>query len=153
LKWPYGADIDVGSRQRLVGRAQRYGLKLAKTSCSGLHWLDGERCPSGGCHGGLGRWADHVTRWTFDGRPALLLAQPYSINNDHLITLGALAARDDLDVHVGNHSWYGYRTIEVAVWRANAFTPAAHASSPSRSLSREPTPSHRPRMRPRPRKR
>ncbi|WP_281428215.1 hypothetical protein [Actinoplanes hulinensis] len=34
---------------------------------------------------------------------ALLLAQPYSINNDHLITLGALAVRDDLDLHVGNH--------------------------------------------------
>jgi hypothetical protein len=53
----------------------------------------------------LGRWADHVTRWTFDGRPALLLAQPYSINNDHLITLGALTMRDDLDVRVGNHGW------------------------------------------------
>lgn len=118
--WPYGPNIDVRSRQRLVDWAEPIGLKRAKTSCQELHWLRKGRCGVVACTR-MGRWMDHVTRWSLDGRPAVLVAQPYGLMNDDVAALGQVAGFDDLIVHIGHRGgWYGYGTTFIELWRADA---------------------------------
>ncbi|GGM27890.1 hypothetical protein GCM10011608_10900 [Micromonospora sonchi] len=117
--WPYGPNIDVESRLRLLDWADANGLRLANTRCQGLHWLTRGRCAVRICNR-LGHWMDHVTRWNWGGRPALILAQPYHLTGDCEAQLGQLAA-DGLRVSVGDDGWYGWGTVAVEVWDADVY--------------------------------
>jgi hypothetical protein len=117
--WPYGPNIDVDSRQRLLDWAEHHGLKMAKTRCQGMHWLEKGRCGVTLCNR-LGLWMDHVTRWSRDGQPALIVAQPYGLHGKHVAEVGQLAARDGLHVSVDARGWYGWGTLAIEVWRQDA---------------------------------
>lgn len=85
--WPYGPNIDVESRARMVEWAEAEGYKLATPRAQCLHWLVGKQrhCVARQDHyhhdGQIDRWTmgalDHPTMWTRDGKPALILGQPY----------------------------------------------------------------------------
>jgi hypothetical protein len=68
--------------------AAKRGLRLAEPGprqpwvC--LHWIAHGRCDEEWCREGRGdhHWMDHTTGWTKDGKPALLLCQPYHLG-DH----------------------------------------------------------------------
>lgn len=124
--WPYGPNIDVASRQRLLDWAEREGVSLATTRCQGMHWLRTGRCNVHVCEP-LGQWADHVTRWKRDGKPGLIVAQPYGLDGNDMIALGQLAADDDLHVSVDADSWYGHGTVMVEVWNRQAWEKMIHS--------------------------
>ncbi len=119
-EWPYGPNIDVEARARLLDWADGYGLRLAKTSCQNLHWLARGRCGVRLCNR-LGRWMDHVTRWNRGGEPALILAQPYGLSGEDVAEVGQLAADEGLHVSVDARGWYGWGTVAVEVWDADAY--------------------------------
>ncbi|MEV6927417.1 hypothetical protein AB0M46_23330 [Dactylosporangium sp. NPDC051485] len=118
--WPYGADIDVAARQRLIAWAEEHNVKLAKTRCQGLHWLRTGRCGVSLCKR-AGRWMDHVTSWTNHDGPALLLAQPYGLMPDDVIQLGGLATSGEFKVQIDGNGWYGYGSVAVELWRPGAY--------------------------------
>src|SRR5690349_4271913 len=113
--WPYGPNIDVPTRERMLQWAEGHGVSLADTRCQGLHWLRVGRCGVSRCTR-LGSWMDHVTRWKRNGKPALLVAQPYGLGREDLRDLDQLALDDDLYLFVGGRPWYGHGTVLVEVW-------------------------------------
>ncbi|MER7331788.1 MULTISPECIES: hypothetical protein [unclassified Micromonospora] len=117
--WPYGPNIDVQSRMEMLSWAEQYGLRRAETRCQNLHWLRKGRCGVQRCDP-LGRWADHVTRWSRNGRPAVLVAQPYGLSNDQFAQVAALND-EELQVAVDGTGWYGHGTTFVQVWRVDAW--------------------------------
>lgn len=123
--WPYGANICGDTRTRLVRWAHQHGYRLAAPNRPCLHWLTGQkrRCgglrhPQGPKHPGsllttdMRSALDHPTFWTDrDGRPALLLAQPYHVDRDVLDTI---EVDWPIDVTVTDESpWYGFTTKGV----------------------------------------
>lgn len=85
--WPYGPNIDADSRRALLDWTDATGYKLATPRARCLHWLVGQarRCSAlqdtrhdGALLNDLLRVLDHPTFWTRDGKPALILAQPYT---------------------------------------------------------------------------
>ena len=88
--------------------------------CWGLHWLRTGRCTIAVCtQRGDAHWQDHVTRWTRDGLPALMLAQPYGIGGKDLAQLAELDRDPAISVSVFTN-WYGSGTVSVEVWREDA---------------------------------
>lgn len=122
--WPYGAANDARVQQRMVDWAEGRKLKLSGSHCHELHWLRAGHCspPCSGITERLGGWADHVTRWTRNGKPAVLLAQPYSLDDDDLVVLGGLTSADDITIIVHATGWYGYGTTTVEVWNTKIWT-------------------------------
>lgn len=119
IGWPYGADIDIAARQRLIQWADARHVVRGKTSCQGLHWLRTGRCDRRPCPR-IAQWMDHVTHWKAHGGPALILAQPYHVYNDGLTQLGELAAAEDLTMQLEGDGWYGYGTVSIELWRTDA---------------------------------
>lgn len=134
--WPYGPNIDVPARQALVAWARGHRLRLVnRPRPPGVRWLsrgaDGHRHPD---------WMDHVTYWKRDGKPALLLAQPYGCG---LSDIADLATHTDLKVRFSGLGWYGHGTVAVEVWRRdihdNWTCPPHRAASTSDHGSHEGT--------------
>jgi hypothetical protein len=85
------------------------------TAC--LDWLRTGRCPHH-CACPIGGWLDHVTAWTRDKKPAVLVAQPYGLTGDRLAELAEIDRADNgLEVHIDGTGWYGHRTTFVGIWR------------------------------------
>lgn len=112
--WPYGPNIDHQARRELVDWATQHRLRYSRTGRC-LDWLRTGRCPRDHIHS-RGGWADHVTGWTRDGQPAVLVAQPYGISGDSLTDLAELD-RSGLDVRINGTGWYGHGTTFITIWR------------------------------------
>lgn len=121
--WPYGANLCQVSRNRLVDWALAEGLRLtAEPSTRCLHWVTGDRSQCRTARGHRDRCfdvrreaaLDHPTWWTRDGKPALILAQPY-----HQPTLGWVEqtrAEWGVDIEVTvDGPWYGYGALGVFI--------------------------------------
>lgn len=150
--WPYGPNIDVPARQRLVEWAEEHELRLSRNAHHCLTWLSTGRC-SGGCDDELayasvpppaqlepdtarafmegrpppvlsqpwshrGAWCDHLTAWTQDGYPAVLVAQPYAFEEHDRREVDTLAARSGgrVRAEVTRGGWYGHDTYFVGLW-------------------------------------
>jgi hypothetical protein len=130
-EWPYGVD-EVRQQEKLIGWVGGYGLRFADTNRRCVHWLitgrsddiagrytprgtefDDQVHVTGSCGEPYG--FDHVTCWTYKGKPAVLVYQPYNLDEDNLKMLGALD-RHGLEVHVDGRGWYGGGTICVEIW-------------------------------------
>ncbi|MEU8158128.1 hypothetical protein AB0B94_31120 [Micromonospora sp. NPDC048986] len=118
--WPYGPNIDVRSRLALLEWAEYYELRRANTYCRGLHWLLKGRCGVQVCNQRLGSWMDHVTRWTYKGKPAVMIAQPYGVRSGDFASLAEVEAEDTLNMWIKGGGWYGWGTVAVEVWRKDA---------------------------------
>lgn len=111
--WPYMPD-ELRARRALVDWAKAHRLRyMPKARCE--HWLRGGRCATGSEE--VGGWRDHMSGWTRDGEPAVLMAQPYDVNEDDLVELDELSAEGfnvQMDLLGG---WYSDRTAFIAVWK------------------------------------
>lgn len=127
LAWPYGPNIDLDSREALVEWAGPLGLRQSKTPNKCLHWLRGKQCPRAAAYGACGATvpgADHLSVWNRGpGRnPAVIVSQPYHLNDKELAELAELAKDPDLVVEIDEDGgWYGAGTTWVALWRANQY--------------------------------
>lgn len=114
--WPYGLchrGADPKARLRMVEWAETQGLKLSKGQC--LHWLASGRCTRYAECGRRYSWQDHLTGWNIDGKPALLLAQPYQIDGDGIADLAQIEGQG-YETHLDTNGWYGCGTITVEIW-------------------------------------
>lgn len=119
--WPYGPNIDVAARGRLLDWAERHRLRLSNRGDGCLHWLVTGRCTEPECSPRAAAWMDHVTAWTRDGEPAVLVAQPYVLEDDDKADLVGLAGEPSIRVEAEQTgSWYGHGTWFVGLWRAEA---------------------------------
>lgn len=122
LQWPYGPNIYIDMRQRMVEWAERHGLTYAPRAPRCVDWPRFGRCRHDG-HTWVG-WLDHVTAWKRDGQPAALLAQPYVLSDDDIAAIVELAGDSRLFVDVEPaHGCYGGGTRPIAVWRRTDAAP------------------------------
>lgn len=128
--WPYG----VGSRAeqaQMLEWAEGYHLRYTETDLQCPHWLiRGRSSGIAGRYSKRGSYVyddmhhgecrekyglDHVTCWTHNRQPAVIVSQPYNLDENDLQELGALA-NEDLRVYVHGHGWYGHGTVCVEIW-------------------------------------
>ncbi|MDI6912211.1 hypothetical protein [Nocardioides sp.] len=137
--WPYGPNLYMATRQRLLEWAEPLGLRRSLRGHACRAWLTtGRRC-YGACRTddqvagwpvapGTASdlnpmplsWPDHISTWTRDGEPAVIVAQPYHLDDVDYAHLGVIAADPAvrLEALPPGRSWYGARTYFLAVWRA-----------------------------------
>ncbi len=118
--WPYGAHDEV-TRERLLRWARSRGLQFApRGGC--LHWIVARRC-FGWCHDGhrSRMWMDHVTGWTRNGKPAILLCQPYALSELELESVAEVADAWNLSVKLDGCGWYGHGTVAIELSRMTAW--------------------------------
>jgi hypothetical protein len=129
-QWPYGVQ-DPPQQEEMLDWAERHNLRFSYTNRICVHWLLAGRASDiarrytktgseisdsihySRCHYNYG--FDHVTCWTRDGRPAVLVSQPYRISSDAMKKLKALE-HDGLIVRVHKDGWYGSGTFCVEIW-------------------------------------
>lgn len=119
--WPYGPNVDVAARARMLDWAEGHRLRLAQRGHRCLRWLRTGRCRwcDAGDGAGLRPWLDHVTTWTRDGAPAVLVAQPYHLDGQDLEDLAVVTDDPALRLELAEHgSWYGHGTWYIGIWRA-----------------------------------
>ena len=127
--WPYGANIDVHSRLQMLEWAARFRLRLYDGSHICLRWLNLGYCRKGWrCDGNLyhatgmpSHWVDHVTAWkTRDGKPAVIVSQPYYPTAEDKMDVRAICAVRELVPVITDDSWYGYSTTQIELWNSEA---------------------------------
>lgn len=123
--WPYGPNVDHHARRELVTWATYHRLRYTQQRPC-LHWLRTGRCPK---HPqpclGVGGWRDHITGWTRNKQPAVLVAQAYHLIGDDLAELVQID-QSGLAVRIDGTGWYGNGTIFITIWRAEPdHSPAA----------------------------
>jgi hypothetical protein len=98
--------------------AKARGLRSSHGQC--LHWIARGRCAAGWCRENHTdhAWMDHATGWTKDGKPALLLCQPYQLGEEDFRDLLLVAERFNLKFSVHGCGWYGFGTVAVELTRA-----------------------------------
>lgn len=112
LAWPTGPRADVMARRALVEWAFIRNLRYAPGQhlCPG--WLRNGRCQGPSCPGTTTMgWRDHGTAWTRDGRPALLLGQPYALTSADARGLRALD--NAFEVEITTAPWYPRASANV----------------------------------------
>lgn len=118
-RWPYGPNIDPEMASRMLDWAEKYGLMLSAPNQECLHWLLKGRCarPTA-CRQWTWMeqpWMDHPSCWTYQGRPAVLVAQPYGLSDASRSVLAGLNS-DKVHVEVRDRGWYGHCTVWVGLW-------------------------------------
>lgn len=102
---------------QLEGRAdwiERYGLRPSRARAC-LHWLTKGRCTRA-CN--WTRWFDHASAWNGpDGRPAVMLTQPYSFEVFYLSLSQALNRYPDTFLRFEREGWHHPNTALVEIWR------------------------------------
>lgn len=118
--WPYGTtrpDKDKAERKALIGWAERNEVRYSDNgNC--LHWLTRGRCSERDCTEGRNQrrdWMDHLTGWTRTGKPALLIAQPYSLSADDLADLAKVERDWNVSVYIDGRGWYGHGTVTITI--------------------------------------
>lgn len=117
--WPYGPNIDIPSRQAMVEWAEHERLRYSPNGRC-LHWIARGRCAVRFCTADANRhpWMDHVTGWTRDGKPAVLVCQPYPIFD--VIDVANAGDAHGLQVRIADGGWYGSGAAWVALWSPSA---------------------------------
>lgn len=118
--WPYGPNIDLSSRVRLVAWAKHRGLRAAQRSAPlCLKWLEEGSCRGCGTRSGHDEFRiDHMSGWTLDGIPAVIVNHPYHLGADDIKRLAAVSENPALSVSSPGSGWYRASTIQVDVWNS-----------------------------------
>jgi len=66
-------------------------------------------------------WYDHPTGWTYRGKPAVLVAQPYGLCSYDLEDLTTISRDPRLYVRIEGSGWYGRGTVFIEIWREDAY--------------------------------
>lgn len=121
-RWPYGPNVNAVSRAALLDWAEATGYRLATPKARCLHWLVGR---ARHCSARQDRYEhagrvdhttalDHLTFWTRDRRPALILGQPYARPADEWVT--RVLADWPVDIEITEQApWYGHGTLGVLI--------------------------------------
>ena len=133
-EWPYGVDSPAKQEQMLKW-AEKHKLTYADGGTRCPHWLirndsrdiAGRYSKRGSFlydnrdHSECGRLydLDHVTLWMHNGKPEVLVSQPYTLQGYHLGNLAALEEQD-LKVVIHGHGWYGHGTVCVEIWASDS---------------------------------
>jgi hypothetical protein len=115
VHWPYGANAGsdvVKTRLALLDWAEARKVKLSRADPC-LRWIKTGKSYYDGGHL-YHPWMDHLTAWTRNGKPAILLAQPYHLCPDDLRHLASLEA-SGLDISIHGRGWYGYGTVCIEI--------------------------------------
>jgi hypothetical protein len=139
--WPYGPNSNADMRLALLGWAEHYKLRMS-TGFSRHRWFTCygyDQSRSGKNHDIYGetynglccrrRWFDHVTCWNRDGKPALILAQPYSLSDADTCDLRELRQAEYVTVRL-DVGWYaagGCSTFAIEVWSRRVWNDIAQA--------------------------
>lgn len=119
LAWPYGPNVDVEMRARMLEWAEAHRLTYVDRPHRCLAWLRASACRSSRCRVAPHRaWMDHVTCWARGGKPRVLVAQPYVLTPADTLELGVLGREPGLRVELrAEGGWYGFGTWFVGVWK------------------------------------
>jgi hypothetical protein len=122
--WPYGANLghnesseaDHGVRCAVVDWAEARKLRHSRAGRC-LHWIATGRCAEDWCKANATkhRWMDHVSGWTRDGKPAVLVCQPYGVHDESLRDILRVADEYQLEAHIDGTGWYGHGTTFIAL--------------------------------------
>lgn len=131
--WPYGVS-DRPQQEKMLDWVESHNLRFSDTNRVCVHWLLAGRASDiarrytktgseisdslhySHCYENY-RF-DHITCWTRDRKPAVLVSQPYNISNNNMQRLKALE-HDGLMVRVHDDGWYGHGTKCVEIWATN----------------------------------
>jgi hypothetical protein len=129
-EWPYGVQTR-SEQEQMLKWAEDNNLRFTETNLRCPHWLIRSRSSDiagryskrgsylyddihhADCRGQYG--LDHVTCWTREGRPVVIVSQPYNLYTNQLQSLGALAS-EKLSVKIHGRGWYGNETVCVEIW-------------------------------------
>jgi hypothetical protein len=133
--WPYGLD-DHNLKEVLVW-AERYQLRHSSNGHC-LHWLTQGRCDHNPClWPSMQRsrsWMDQVSGWTRDGKPVLLLCQPYQLDTIDIRNVAEICAAWGVDGIVSGQGWCGYRTICIELWKTRSLARVRETGPDTRTL-------------------
>jgi hypothetical protein len=124
--WPYGPNIDVETRRRMLDWADQYSLPHVDPSHICPRRLElgycrkGWQCPDR--VDGRG-WSDHPTMWADrdSHKAVVIVGQPYGLGDDERAEAADVAARHGLRAEVRElGSWYGHGTSFVGLWIAGS---------------------------------
>lgn len=134
-EWPYGVDSPT-AKQKMLEWAERHELTYADGGRRCPHWLvrndsrdvasryskRGSFLYDDADHSECSRkyHLDHVTLWLHNGKPEVLISQPYNLEGYHLGHLSALEEELGLRVSVSGEGWYGYGTVFVEIWATDS---------------------------------
>ncbi len=115
--WPYGINSPTAQAQ-LVRWADALQVRYSERGRC-LHWLTRGMCAVAECRAGRVsyQFMDHITGWTRNGSPALLVCQPYDLATDDLRDLVEVAEEWQVRIRIEGTRWYGYGTTFIALWR------------------------------------
>lgn len=134
-RWPYGLSTNLEAREAMVEWACRHGLRWVYNKPKCIHWLRTSRCQLTRCRdrnrgfedlrqegidlsGDNSSWFDHVTTWCRGRQSAVLVAQPYYLNDGDRDALNLLGSTPGLSVEIDDAGgWYGKGTTWVGIWR------------------------------------
>lgn len=109
------------AEERKADWAAKHGLRESQSARPPLAWLRGHQRPRRWeqIHewevAERGFWEDHVTLWLKDGKPFMVVSQPYHLTPEALAELGELTQEFDVSVD-GAGSWhYPGHTILVEI--------------------------------------
>lgn len=122
--WPYGPNVYVAMRVAMLDWAETHDLRETTRAHPCLHWVRTGRCSRWRCYDSHPGWMDHVTRWTRNGRPAVLVGQPYHVSVDGYAALALVDADPAFTVEIRNDGWYG-SGVFIAVWNAQTLAGGA----------------------------
>jgi hypothetical protein len=94
------------ARMKAWGKAR--GVVQAHPTYPCLHWLTKGRCAFACCQ--PPHWMDHTTAWKYDGKPAMLICQPYHIYDSDMREIIDVVSKFDVDVSIHGAGFYGYGT-------------------------------------------
>jgi len=123
-RYPYGPNIDVDSRERMLDWAEAEGITAAPLErhvC--LSWILERPCRRARCYlttTARQQFADHLSGWLRDGKPAGLVSHPYALDKAGTDALAAITTHHQLSLEVRGEGWYGSSTYQVAIWRAES---------------------------------
>jgi hypothetical protein len=134
-EWPYGVDSPI-EKQKMLEWAEHYGLTYADGGRRCPHWLiRNDSRDVAGRYSKRGSFLyenldhsecsklydlDHVTLWLHNGKPEVVVSQPYNLEGYHLGHLSALEEQLGLRVRVSGRGWYGHGTVFVEIWAADS---------------------------------
>jgi hypothetical protein len=107
--FPYWATTQT-IQEQLITWAEKRNLKYSPHGHC-LHWLTKGCCESDWC--GEDARVNHVTGWTRDGKPALLISQPHATDFAELAKAGK---RHGLEIKINENGWSGRGTVVIEIW-------------------------------------
>lgn len=98
--------------------AERRGLRESKRPC--IQRLIGNRCDYTDCRPS-GYGLDHTVLFNLNGKPAVLVSEPYQLEDDDFMTLAGFCKQHNLTVLMTTKPWHDPACLHIEIWRPEAY--------------------------------